>query len=60
MINMGMVKKSVSKTTKILFPLVVTVIGGLIAPKGLPLLGTIMLGNLMKESGAVSRLDQGL
>lgn len=57
-INMGTIKKSVSKTTKILFPLIVTVIGGLIAPKGLPLLGTIMLGNLMKESGAVSRLTK--
>src|SRR5512139_2654205 len=57
-INMGMVKKSVSKTTKILFPLIVTVVGGLIAPKGLPLLGTIMLGNLMKECGAVSRLTR--
>ncbi|OGP92320.1 MAG: glutaconyl-CoA decarboxylase subunit beta [Deltaproteobacteria bacterium RBG_16_54_18] len=57
-INMGTVKRSVSKTTKIMFPLVVTVIGGLIAPKGLPLLGTIMLGNLMKESGAVSRLTK--
>ncbi|MCJ7664275.1 MAG: sodium ion-translocating decarboxylase subunit beta [Desulfobacterales bacterium] len=58
MIDMGTVKKSVSKTTKILFPLIVTVIGGLIAPKGLPLLGTIMLGNLMKESGVVSRLTK--
>ena len=58
MINMGSVKKSVSRTTKIVFPLVVTVIGGLIAPKGLPLLGTIMLGNLMKECGVVSRLTK--
>src|SRR4030043_388395 len=58
MINMGMVKKSVSKTTKIVFPLVVTIIGGLIAPRGLPLLGTIMLGNLMKECGVVSRLTK--
>jgi len=57
-INMGAVKKSASKTTKLLFPLVVTVIGGFIAPKGLPLLGTIMLGNFMKESGAVSRLTK--
>jgi len=57
-INMGAVKKSVSKTTRMLFPLVVTVIGGLIAPMGLPLLGTIMLGNFMKESGAVSRLTK--
>ena len=58
MINMGAVKKSVSRTTKILFPLVVTIIGGLIAPRGLPLLGTIMLGNLMKECGVVSRLTK--
>src|SRR5512136_3478082 len=57
-INMGVVKKSVSKTTKLFFPLVITVIGGLIAPMGLPLLGTIMLGNLMKESGVVSRLTK--
>jgi len=57
-INMGTVKKSVSKTTKLLFPLVVTILGGLIAPKGLPLLGTIMLGNFMKESGVVSRLTR--
>jgi oxaloacetate decarboxylase beta subunit len=51
-------KKTVSQTTKILFPLVITVIGGLIAPKGLPLLGTIMLGNLMRESGVVDRLTK--
>jgi oxaloacetate decarboxylase beta subunit len=57
-INMGAVKKSVSKTTKLLFPLIVTILGGLIAPKGLPLLGTIMLGNFMKESGVVSRLTK--
>jgi oxaloacetate decarboxylase beta subunit len=57
-INMGTVKKSVSKTTKLLFPLVVTILGGLIAPKGLPLLGTIMLGNFMKECGVVSRLTR--
>jgi oxaloacetate decarboxylase beta subunit len=51
-------KKTVSRTTKILFPIVITIIGGLIAPKGLPLLATIMLGNLMKESGAVGRLTK--
>ena len=58
MISMGVIRKSVSKTTKLLFPLVVTVIGGLIAPRGLPLLGTIMLGNFMKECGVVSRLTK--
>ena len=49
-------QKTVSKTTKMLFPIVITVLGGLIAPMGLPLLATIMLGNLMKESGVVARL----
>ena len=57
-IVMGSVAGQVSKTTRILFPLVMTVLGGLIAPKGLPLLGTIMLGNLMRESGVVSRLTK--
>jgi sodium ion-translocating decarboxylase beta subunit len=50
--------RKVSKTTKLLFPLVITVLCGLIAPMGLPLIGTIMLGNLMKESGVVSRLTE--
>jgi oxaloacetate decarboxylase beta subunit len=48
--------KPVSKTTKLLFPLVITILGGLIAPLGLPLLATIMLGNLLRESGVVARL----
>ena len=51
-------QKTVSRTTKLMFPLVITVVGGLIAPLGLPLLGTLMLGNLMKESGAVARLTR--
>jgi len=49
-------KATVSPTTRLMFPVVVTVITGLIAPKGLPLMGTIMLGNFMKESGVVARL----
>jgi oxaloacetate decarboxylase beta subunit len=57
-IRMETVKKSVSRQTKILFPIVVTLVGGLIAPKGLPLLGTIMLGNFMRESGVVARLTK--
>jgi carboxybiotin decarboxylase len=57
-IRMVTVKRSVSQTTKVLFPLVVIVVGGLIAPKGLPLLGTIMLGNFMRESGVVARLTK--
>ena len=57
-IKMAVVKRSVSPQTKVLFPIVVTLIGGLIAPKGLPLLGTIMLGNFMRESGVVARLTK--
>lgn len=55
-IIMGSVKQPVSKTTKILFPIVVTIFASILAPKGAPLIGTVMLGNLMKESGVVERL----
>lgn len=55
-VKMTVSKSSVSAETRLLFPIVVTVVTGLIAPKGLPLMGTIMLGNLMKESGVVQRL----
>jgi sodium ion-translocating decarboxylase beta subunit len=54
--RMATVKHSVSSSTKVLFPIVVTIVTGLIAPKGLPLMGTIMLGNFMRECGAVTRL----
>ena len=55
-LKMQPTNKPASKTVKIVFPIAVTIFGGLVAPKGLPLLGTIMLGNLMKECGVVSRL----
>src|SRR5512145_1464846 len=55
-IVMGALKQPVSKTTKILFPIVVTIFASILAPKGAPLIGTVMLGNLMKESGVVDRL----
>jgi carboxybiotin decarboxylase len=55
-IVMGVVKQPVSKTTKIVFPIVVTVAASLLAPKGTPLIGTLMLGNLLRESGVVERL----
>jgi carboxybiotin decarboxylase len=55
-IRMVVKPNSVSLRTRLLFPLVVTAVTGLIAPKGLPLMGMIMLGNFIKESGVVSRL----
>jgi sodium ion-translocating decarboxylase beta subunit len=57
-VKMGVVKKSISQRTKLFFPLVVMLVTGMIAPKGLPLIGTIMLGNFMKESGVVARLTK--
>ncbi|MCD8201310.1 MAG: sodium ion-translocating decarboxylase subunit beta [Clostridia bacterium] len=49
--------RQVSKIEKILFPLVVTLVVGLILPSSLPLLGMLMLGNLLRESGVVDRLS---
>ncbi len=48
--------KKVSQTVKILFPLVGGLIAMLIAPMGAPLMGMLMLGNFLKESGVVGRL----
>jgi carboxybiotin decarboxylase len=56
-IIMGAAKRDpISKTTKIVFPVVVTIFASILAPKGAPLIGTVMLGNLMRESGVVDRL----
>lgn len=56
-IVMGIAKREpISKATKIAFPIVVTVFASILAPKGAPLIGTVMLGNLMRESGVVDRL----
>jgi sodium ion-translocating decarboxylase beta subunit len=57
-IVMPPVRASASKRVRILFPIVVVIVGSLIAPQGTPLLATVMLGNLMRESGVVERLTQ--
>ena len=49
--------RPVSKKEKIIFPIVVTGICGIILPAALPLIGMLMLGNLIKESGVVPRLS---
>lgn len=48
--------REVSKTEKILFPIIVTIIGSLILPSAASLLGALMFGNLLRESGVVNRL----
>ena len=50
--------RSVSKTEKILFPIVLTIVIALLLPTATPLVGCLMLGNLMKESGVVDRLSK--
>ena len=50
--------RPVSKTEKIIFPIAVTTLVGLILPSTVPLLGMLMFGNLMKESGVVERISK--
>ena len=49
-------EKKVSRTVKLLFPLVAGILTILIAPMGAPLMGMLMLGNFMRESGVLGRL----
>ncbi len=50
--------RSVSKTEKILFPIVVTAVVGLIVPDALPLIGCLMFGNLLNVCGVTDRLSK--
>lgn len=49
--------RPVSKLEKIIFPVLVTLVVGMLLPDALPLLGMLMLGNLLRESGATERLS---
>ncbi|MFN7573344.1 MAG: sodium ion-translocating decarboxylase subunit beta [Betaproteobacteria bacterium] len=57
-IRMVYSQRKISRRTRILFPIVVTVLVGTLVPFATPLIGMLMLGNLMKESGAVERLTK--
>ena len=50
--------RAVSKTEKILFPIVVTIFVALLVPSATPLVGALMLGNLARESGVVDRISK--
>ena len=50
--------RTVSKTEKIVFPIAMTMIISLLLPSAAPLIGCLMLGNLMKECGVVERLSK--
>ena len=58
LIRMDYAPKPVSKKARIIFPIAVTVVISLMAPTAAPLIAALMLGNLLKESGVVDRLNQ--
>ena len=58
MIRMPYRAKSVSKTTRILFPIVITIIAGLVAPSSVALIGFLMFGNLIRECGVLDSLSE--
>ncbi len=57
-IRMNFKQKEVSKLTRVLFPIVVTVIAGIIAPESIALIGALMFGNLIRECGVLGRLSE--
>ncbi len=58
LIRMEYKPKGVSKTAKILFPIVITVITGIVAPKSVALVGFLMFGNLIRECGVTEGLSE--
>ena len=57
-IRMPYEKSSVSRLTRILFPVVVTVIAGMVAPASVALVGFLMFGNLLRECGVLNTLSE--
>ncbi len=55
-IRMAYAPRPVSRTALLLFPVVITLITGLLVPDATPLISMLMLGNLLRESGVVDRL----
>jgi sodium ion-translocating decarboxylase beta subunit len=58
LIRMDYHEAPVSGTVKILFPILVTMIAGIIVPMSVPLVGSLMFGNLIRESGVLERLSK--
>ena len=58
LIRMPYNPRNISKTTRILFPIIVTIIAGLIAPMSVSLVGFLMFGNLLRECGVLNSLSQ--
>lgn len=56
-IRMAYTPASVSKRTRILFPIIVTIVAGTVAPKSAELIGFLMFGNLIRECGVLGTLS---
>ena len=57
-IRMEYSPRPISKRTRVIFPIVVTLAVGLLVPEATPLISMLMLGNLLRESGVVERLNK--
>ncbi len=57
-IRMAYKPAAISKATKILFPIVITIIAGLVAPASVALVGFLMFGNLIRECGVLDSLSE--
>ncbi len=57
-IRMAYAQRPVSKTARILFPIIITMIAGIIAPKSVALVGFLMFGNLIRECGVLGSLSE--
>ncbi len=58
LIRMPYEAKQISRTVRVLFPIVVTIIAGLIAPRSVALVGFLMFGNLLRECGVLNSLSE--
>ena len=58
MIRMDYHEDKVSQTVKIIFPIAITLIAGIIVPMSVPLVGSLMFGNLIRECGVLERLSK--
>ena len=57
LIRMDFTQNQVSKTTRILFPIIITVVAGIVAPSSVSLVGFLMFGNLIRECGVLDSLS---
>jgi len=58
LIRMQFKQTSISKTTRILFPIIITGITGIVAPRAVALIGFLMFGNLIRECGVLKSLSE--